>query len=152
MVIESFSIMKWNIVHQVIKLGHLSISVKDAPQNVDFYHRILGFRKTDRILTLANSLTCNEDHDTLNIIQGKKSYMHHIAFQLRNPGHQYASSDILMRHNNSTIWGPSRHTAGHNITSYHLDPDKNVIELLQIWINLFPNSTLWSRVLGIIEL
>ena len=70
------------------KLGHLSISVKDAAQTVDFYHRILGFHKTDRILDLANFLTCNEDHHTLNIIQGKKSYMHHIAFQLRNPGHQ----------------------------------------------------------------
>ena len=68
-----------------IKLGHLSISVKDAAQTVDFYHRILGFHKTDRILDLANFLTCNEDHHTLNIIQGKKSYMHHIAFQLRNP-------------------------------------------------------------------
>ncbi|MGE7601621.1 VOC family protein [Peribacillus sp. NPDC097675] len=111
------------------KLGHLSISVKDAPKNVDFYHQILGFHKTDQILDVANFLTCNEDHHTLNIIQGKKSYMHHIAFQLRNPGHQYSSSDILMRHNIPTIWGPSRHTAGHNIASYHLDPDKHVIEL-----------------------
>ena len=54
--------------------------------------------------------------------------MHHIAFQLRNPGHQYASSDILMRHN-IPIWGSSRHKAGHNIASYHLDPDRHVIEL-----------------------
>ncbi|WP_148629944.1 VOC family protein [Bacillus sp. E214] len=111
------------------KLGHLSISVKDAKKTVDFYHHILGFYKTDRILDLANFLTCNEDHHTINIIQGKKSYMHHIAFQLRNPAHQYDSSDILMKHNIPTIWGPSRHTAGHNIASYHLDPDKHVIEL-----------------------
>lgn len=111
------------------KLGHLSISVKDAEKNVDFYHRILGFHKTDRILDLANFLTCNEDHHTINIIQGEKSYMHHIAFQLRNPAHQYDSSDLLMRHNIPTIWGPSRHTAGHNIASYHLAPDQHVIEL-----------------------
>lgn len=111
------------------KLGHLSISVKDAVKNVDFYHRILGFHKTDRILDLANFLTCNEDHHTINIIQGEKSYMHHIAFQLRNPAHQYDSSDILMRYNIPTIWGPSRHTAGHNIASYHFDPDEHVIEL-----------------------
>lgn len=111
------------------KLGHLSISVKDAEKQVDFYHRVLGFHKTDRILDLANFLTCNEDHHTINIIQGKKSYMHHIAFQLRNPAHQYDSSDILIKHDIPTIWGPSRHTAGHNIASYHLDPDKHVVEL-----------------------
>ena len=26
-----------------INLGHLSISVKDTPKNVDLYHQILGF-------------------------------------------------------------------------------------------------------------
>lgn len=111
------------------KLGHLAISVKDARKTIDFYHRILGFHKTDRAFDLANFLTCNEEHHTINILNGKKSYMHHIAFQLRNPAHQYDSSDILSKHNIPTIWGPSRHTAGHNIASYHLDPDQHLIEL-----------------------
>lgn len=111
------------------KLGHLAISTKDAQKCVDFYHRLLGFHKTDRAFDLANFLTCNEEHHTINILQGKKSYLHHIAFQLRNPAHQYDSSDILMQHDIPTIWGPSRHTAGHNIASYHLDPDQNIIEL-----------------------
>ena len=26
------------------------------------------------------------------------------------------------------LWGPSRHTAGHNVASYHHDPDKVMIE------------------------
>jgi catechol-2,3-dioxygenase len=111
------------------KLGHIAISVKDAKKTIDFYHRILGFHKTDRAFDLANFLTCNEEHHTINILNGTKSYMHHIAFQLRTPAHQYDSSDILSKHNIPTIWGPSRHTAGHNIASYHLDPEQHVIEL-----------------------
>ena len=27
------------------------------------------------------------------------------------------------------LWGPSRHTAGHNIATYHHDADGNVVEL-----------------------
>ena len=74
----------------------------------------------------------------MNIIQGKKSYMHHIAFQLINPGHQYASSDILMRHNISTIW---------DLVDIRLDIIllpitwiliKMLLNYIQIWINNIP--------------
>lgn len=111
------------------KLGHIALAVKDVAKNVDFYHLLLGFYKTDRAFDIANFLTCNEEHHTVNIVRSEKSFMHHIAFQLRNSSHQYNSSDILARHHIPTIWGPSRHTAGHNIASYHFDPDEHVIEL-----------------------
>ena len=29
----------------------------------------------------------------------------------------------------STLWGPARHTAGHNVASYHHGPDGALIEL-----------------------
>ncbi|RHW38448.1 glyoxalase/bleomycin resistance/extradiol dioxygenase family protein [Lysinibacillus yapensis] len=110
------------------KLGHIALSAKNAKTTVDFYREILGFKETDWIWDVANFLTCNEDHHTLNIVQGKKSYMHHIAFELRSAAHQFKSSDILAMHEIPTLWGPQRHTAGHNIASYHFDPDQHVIE------------------------
>lgn len=111
------------------KLGHIALCVKDAKKVVSFYKEILGFRETDWIGNVANFLTCNREHHTLNIVQAKGSLMHHIAFELRGASHQYDSSDWLAKNNIPILWGPSRHTAGHNIASYHHDPDQHIIEL-----------------------
>ena len=77
----------------VFRLGYATFNSKDVEAMINYYINVLGCVLVER----------NEDHYTLNIIQGKKSYMHHIALQLRNPGH--------------------------TIASYHLDSDKHVIEL-----------------------
>ncbi|MGG0175816.1 VOC family protein [Gottfriedia acidiceleris] len=111
------------------KLGHIAICSRNAKQVVEFYKEVLGFGITDRMFDVANFMTCNHDHHTLNVVSAQKSLMHHIAFELRGAGHQYHSSDLLVQNNIPILWGPSRHTAGHNIASYHHDPDKHIIEL-----------------------
>jgi len=111
------------------KLGHIAIGVKDAEKTVDFYKQVLGFWETDKIGDIATFLTCNQEHHTLNILQSKRTIMHHIAFELRSFEHHKNSSDKLAKHGISTLWGPSRHTAGHNIAAYHHDPDQHYIEL-----------------------
>ena len=55
--------------------------------------------------------------------------MHHIAFELRSFEHHKNSSDKLAKQKIRPLWGPSRHTAGHNIAAYHHDPDQHYIEL-----------------------
>lgn len=111
------------------KLGHIAIGVKNAKETVDFYKQVLGFWETDKIGDIANFLTCNSDHHTLNILQSKRQVMHHIAFELRSFEHHKDSSDKLSKYGLPILWGPSRHTAGHNIASYHHDPDQHFIEL-----------------------
>jgi len=111
------------------KLGHIALGSFDAQKAVDFYQTVLGFHYTDKIQTRATFLTCNADHHTLNISTFGHKMMHHIAFELKDASHHVLSADHLAQHNISLEWGPFRHTAGHNMASYHYDPEKNVIEL-----------------------
>jgi catechol-2,3-dioxygenase len=113
-----------------LKLGHIAFYAKNFNETINFYRDALGFNFTDKIgESFANFLTCNSDHHVLNIVASNETRLHHIAFQLKDASHQYASSDVLAKNNIPVLWGPSRHTAGHNIATYHHDPDKNVVEL-----------------------
>jgi catechol-2,3-dioxygenase len=113
-----------------LKLGHIAFYAKNHRNTIQFYQDALGFWFTDKIgEDFANFLTCNTDHHVLNIVASNQRKLHHIAFQLKDASHQYTSSDLLAKHGYPIIWGPSRHTSGHNIATYHYDPDGNVIEL-----------------------
>ena len=115
------------------KLGHLALGSMDPNRSVAFYNNVLNFEYTDKIGDRASFITCNSDHHVLNISnlgqQVGHPVMYHIAFELRDASHQYKSLDILARNNIPTLWGPTRHTAGHNIAAYHHDPEGNLVEL-----------------------
>lgn len=115
------------------KLGHLALGSMDPKKSVAFYNDVLHFEYTDKIGDRANFITCNADHHVLNVSNlGQlvgRPVMYHIAFELRDASHQYKSLDILAKNNIPTLWGPTRHTAGHNIAAYHHDPEGNLIEM-----------------------
>lgn len=115
------------------KLGHLALGSMNPSVSVMFYNKVLNFEYTDKIGDRANFITCNRDHHVLNISNlGQfvgRPVLYHIAFELRDASHQYKSLDILTKNNIRTLWGPTRHTAGHNIAAYHHDPDGNLIEI-----------------------
>lgn len=118
---------KRNAIHPN-KVGHLSLRVESAKRSVEFYGK-LGFVNTDWIEDFFGFTTCNTDHHVLNFCKSSYAGMHHLAFELRNYSHLTGSMDFLGHHNIPIIWGPSRHGAGHNIATYHYDPDGNMIEL-----------------------
>ncbi|MBR3121790.1 MAG: VOC family protein [Oceanobacillus sp.] len=124
------------------KLGHLALGSIKPKKSVAFYREALNFHYTDRIGDRANFITCNADHHVLNISNlGQlvgRPVMYHIAFELLDASHQYRSLDILAKNNIPTIWGPTRHTAGHNIAAYHHDPDGNLVELFIDMDQLLP--------------
>ena len=74
-------------------------------------------------------LRCNADHHAANFMASAKySGMHHVAYEMRDPNHLSRCS---------TTW-PARLPAalgarparpGHNLFTYHRDPDGHVIEL-----------------------
>jgi catechol 2,3-dioxygenase-like lactoylglutathione lyase family enzyme len=111
------------------RLGHIAILSPEPDKLVQFFAETLGFHTTDWFDGLATFLTCNYDHHTINIIGAPITKLHHIAFELRGGAHQYLASDQLAKANLPIVWGPSRHTAGHNYASYHFDPDHVLIEL-----------------------
>ena len=112
-----------------VRLGHLAILTTDADRVVSFLVDGLGFSTTDWFDNFVTFVTCNRDHHVLNIIQAPFATLHHLAFQLDGRDHQFRAADLLTRQGTSTLWGPARHTAGHNVASYHHGPDGALIEL-----------------------
>lgn len=110
------------------RLGHVALLAPEAAKLVEFCQAI-GFRATDWFEGIATFLTCNHDHHVLNIIAAPEARLHHLAFELRSRAAHHDVADFLATAGHSTLWGPARHTAGHNLASYHYDPSRFLVEL-----------------------
>jgi catechol 2,3-dioxygenase-like lactoylglutathione lyase family enzyme len=111
------------------KLGHTAFFTPDIQATVKFYTEILGFRVSDWIGDFFVFMRCNPDHHTVNFLSGPTRGLHHIAFELNDWNHIKQACDLLPDHNLDLIWGPGRHGPGHNIYTYHLNPDGFTIEM-----------------------
>lgn len=112
------------------KLGHVASYTRDLPEAQRFYEDVLGFRWSDTIGDFFAFLRCNTDHHAINIMQSQKyTGLYHIAYEMRDFMHLKEGLDNLAAHGHAQEWGPGRHGAGHNIFTYHRDPDGNIIEL-----------------------
>jgi len=111
-----------------VRLGHVAIINPDGDKLIAFFRDFLGFVLTDDIAGIANFLTCNREHHVVNIVKAPASRVHHIAFELRDSSCHVIAADALRVAGVNLLWGPSRHTAGHNVASYHHDPDKVMVE------------------------
>lgn len=113
------------------KLGHVALNARDVRAVSDFYQGALGFRWSDWMADFFVFLRCGPDHHSMNFIRAENpsARMHHFAFELGDWSHVQAAGDVLAKSKIPIIWGPSRHGIGHNIFTYHRDPDGNVVEL-----------------------
>jgi catechol 2,3-dioxygenase-like lactoylglutathione lyase family enzyme len=112
-----------------LKLGHIAFNVVDVKKASDFYCNVLGFRVSDWMADFFVFLRCSPDHHTINLVDSKRSKLHHVAFELRNWGHLQTACDFLATKGYPLIWGPGRHGIGHNLFAYHRNPDGQIIEL-----------------------
>jgi catechol 2,3-dioxygenase-like lactoylglutathione lyase family enzyme len=112
-----------------VKLGHAAFNVVDPKACVAFFTDVLGFKVSDWMGDFFAFLRCNADHHAVNFLRGDKAKNHHVAFELRDWCHVQQACDHLARNKLKLIWGPGRHGIGHNIFTYHYDPDGNIIEL-----------------------
>jgi len=111
-----------------IKLGHLAFVVDNPKQYAEFYSRVLGFRVSDWIDDWFCFMRCGPDHHTVNFVRGKRTQMHHIAFELKDTAQLLQACDFLGGKKIPIIWGPGRHGPGHNVYIYHRNPDDQIIE------------------------
>ena len=112
------------------KLGHVAAFVGELAPMQKFYQELLGFKWSDTIGDFFVFLRCNADHHAANFMASTKyEGMHHIAYEMRDPNHLISMVDHLGRNGYRLIWGPGRHGPGHNLFTYHKDPDGNTIEL-----------------------
>ncbi|MTD56551.1 VOC family protein [Amycolatopsis pithecellobii] len=112
------------------KLGHIAAFVPDLNKLQSFYEDLLGFKWSDTIGDFFVFLRCNTDHHAANFLASSKyTGMHHVAYEMRDLNHLQSMLDHLGKNGHPLEWGPGRHGAGHNIFTYHKDPDGNLIEL-----------------------
>ena len=123
------------------KLGHVAFNVVDIQKVVSFYVDVLGFRVSDWMGDFFAFLRCGADHHTINLVDSNRVRMNHIAFELRDWAHVETALDHLSRHGCPLVWGPGRHGIGHNIFTYHRDPDGQMIELFTE-LDLVPDEDL----------
>jgi len=114
----------------LLKLGHVAYRGPDVQKITKFYCDVLGFRVSDWRGDFFVFLRCNADHHAANFLESTKfEGMHHVAYEMRDLHHLQTTLDHLAKHGYRLHWGPGRHGPGHNIFTYHRDPDGNVIEL-----------------------
>ena len=112
------------------KLGHIASYVTDLEGSQRFYTDVLGFRWSDTIGDFFTFLRCNADHHAINLMRSTaRRGLFHVAFEMRDVVHLKDALDHLAARQIRLQWGPGRHGAGHNIFTYHRDPDGNLVEL-----------------------
>ena len=111
-----------------MKLGHLAFAVPDPQAVTKFYCDVLGFRVSDWMEDFFAFLRCGPDHHTVNFVRGNAVKFHHLAFELKDFPHVQSSCEWLARKKVPIIWGPGRHGAGHNVFTYHRNPDDQIVE------------------------
>jgi catechol 2,3-dioxygenase-like lactoylglutathione lyase family enzyme len=112
------------------KLGHIASFVSDLSAGHEFYLGTLGFRWADTIGDFFSFLRCNRDHHAVNMMESqKRTGLHHVAYEMRDFMHLKEMLDHMATLGHRMAWGPGRHGVGHNVFTYHPDPDGNFIEL-----------------------
>ena len=114
------------------KLGHVASYVEDLASSQRFYLEVMGFRFSDMIGDFFTFLRCNSDHHAVNLMESStrvRTGLFHVAFEMRDFMHLKDQLDHLSTRGHALIWGPGRHGVGHNIFTYHRDPDGNIVEL-----------------------
>ena len=112
------------------KLGHVASYVTDLEGTQSFYTDVLGFRWSDTIGDFFTFLRCNTDHHAINLMRSTRKHgLFHVAYEMRDINHLKDALDHLAARAIRLEWGPGRHGAGHNIFTYHRDPDGNLVEL-----------------------
>lgn len=111
------------------KLGHIAFFCPDPSAMVEFYSKVMGFRLSDWIGDYFAFMRCGVDHHSVNFFRADTNMMQHIAFELRDNSHLVQACDLLARENKEILWGPVRHGPGHNVATYHRNPDDQIVEL-----------------------
>src|SRR5262249_47665205 len=126
-----------------LKLGHIAFHCPDVKKVADFYAKVMGFKVSDWIADWFVFMRCNPDHHTVNFIKGCNPDNHHtvnfikganpefhpMAFGLKDMSHMRHAWAMVAMKKVRILWGPVRHGPGHNVATYHRNPDEHTIEL-----------------------
>lgn len=106
-----------------IKFGHVAYRSPNLDEMVEFYCKVLGMRVSDWIGDHFTFLRCGIDHHTMNFARADEPGLIHIAFEVKDVAAVLDACNYLTAKKVPIVWGPLRHTVGHNVSAYHRNPD-----------------------------
>src|SRR5579883_2014906 len=111
------------------KFGHVTLNIEDVQEMEHFLIRVLGFRVSDRVGTLATWLHCNHDHHGIALAKGPNR-LHHYAWEVQDLAAIGRTADLLAAYAQTPafVWGPGRHGPGNNLFSYFKDAVGAMVE------------------------
>jgi catechol 2,3-dioxygenase-like lactoylglutathione lyase family enzyme len=116
------------------RLGHVATFVNDLAAAEQFVRDGLQMRWGDSVAlgerTFFSFWRCGPDHHTMNFMENADERgLHHLAFEARDIEHLKHVCDQFSRTGVTLDWGIGRHGPGHNVFSYHRDPEGNLVEV-----------------------
>ena len=103
--------------------------MRDVQETCRFYGDTLGFKVGDWIADHFVFMRCGHEHHTLNFVQLGQARLQHLAFEMQDAAALIQSCDVLAHNNLEIMWGPVRHGPGHNMATYHRNPQGQIVEL-----------------------
>lgn len=104
-------------------LGHVNLSVPDAPAAAAFYADALGLSLSERVGQLLYFLRAGSDHHNVGVRGGgTRVGVHHVAFETIGWESYRVVCDHLAGLGHTVEYGPGRHGPGHNLFVYVRDP------------------------------
>lgn len=125
---------------EVIRLGHLALTVPDPVASRDWLARNLGMIVSDAMLIpgekdryLGFFMRCDlgktpSDHHTFLVAQGERTGIHHASFELQDIDAVFMGHEWLTSRGHEVHWGVGRHVLGSQVFDYWWDPDGFRIE------------------------
>jgi catechol 2,3-dioxygenase-like lactoylglutathione lyase family enzyme len=112
-----------------LRMAHAAIMTPNFDQSVKFYTEGLGFKVADWRGDFFVWMRCSPNHHDFDFVRHGEVKMHHFAFELKDASEIFRACDSLARKKTKIIYGPMRHVIGDNISTYHRNPDGQIVEL-----------------------
>lgn len=115
--------------HVPVGISHLVMNSTRAPELVDFFHRGLGFYKSDYLDSVMVFLKGDSPtHHQFAVATGPHANVNHVAYETRGIDEYMRATGQMIRRGHQMVWGPGRHGPGDNTFAYFKDPSGFVAE------------------------
>lgn len=115
--------------HVPVGISHMVMNSARLPELVDFFHRTLGFYKSDYLEDVMVFLKGDSTvHHQFAVSANIHANVNHVAYETRDIDEYLRAAGQLMRRGHDMVWGPGRHGPGDNTFAYFQDPNGFVAE------------------------
>jgi len=115
--------------HIPVGISHVVLNSARLPELVEFFHRQMGFYKSDYLEDVMVFLKGDSvEHHQFAVSANEHANVNHVAYETRGIDEFLRAAGSLVQHGHDIVWGPGRHGPGDNTFAYFQDPNGYVAE------------------------